>query len=44
VLYPGDTIVVPPIIQKGALLRELSNWSTILGGFGVSAAVLNSVL
>jgi polysaccharide export outer membrane protein len=41
VLYPGDTVVVPPVIQKGALLRELSNISTIIGGFGLGAAAIN---
>jgi len=41
VLYPGDTIVVPPIIQKGAVLRNLSNISTIISGFGLGAAAVN---
>ena len=41
VLYPGDTIVYPPIIQKGALLRTLSDISTIIGGFGLGAAAIN---
>lgn len=40
-LYPGDTIVVPPIIQKSALLRNLSDISTILEGFGLGAAAIN---
>jgi len=40
VIYPGDTIVVPPIIQKSAVLRNLSNISTIIGGFGLGAAAI----
>ena len=40
-LYPGDTIVVPPIIQKGAVLRNLSNISTVISGFGLGAAAVN---
>ena len=39
-IYPGDTIVVPPIIEKSALLRNLSNISTILEGFGLGAAAI----
>ena len=41
VLYPGDTIIVPPILQKGAILRNLSDISTIIGGFGLGAAAVN---
>ena len=41
VLYPGDTIVVPPVIQKGAIMRELTNISTIVSGFGLGAAAVN---
>jgi protein involved in polysaccharide export with SLBB domain len=41
VLYPGDTIIVPPIIQKSAILRNLSDVSTIIGGFGLGAAAVN---
>jgi len=33
-MYPGDTVVVPPIIQKTNVLRELGNIATILAGFG----------
>lgn len=40
VLYPGDTIVVPPIIQKSAVLRNLSNIGTIVEGFGLGAAAI----
>jgi protein involved in polysaccharide export with SLBB domain len=41
VLYPGDTIIVPPQIQKSAILRNLSDISTIIGGFGLGAAAVN---
>jgi polysaccharide export outer membrane protein len=40
VLYPGDTIIVPPIIEKTAVLRNLSDVATILEGFGLGAAAL----
>ncbi|HEX3572852.1 MAG TPA: SLBB domain-containing protein [Acidobacteriaceae bacterium] len=41
VLFPGDTIIVPPVIQKSAILRNLSDISTIIGGFGLGAAAVN---
>ena len=41
VLYPGDTIIVPPIIQKAAFLRNLSEIGTIIEGFGLGAAAIN---
>ena len=40
IVYPGDTIVVPPIVQKTALLRNLSDVATILEGFGLGAAAV----
>lgn len=40
VLYPGDTIIVPPIIQKSAVLRNLSNIATVVEGFGLGAAAV----
>ena len=43
VLYPGDTIVVPPVIQKTAYLRTFSDISTILAGFGITAAAINNL-
>jgi protein involved in polysaccharide export with SLBB domain len=39
-LYPGDTIVVPPIIQKTAILRNLADIGTVLEGFGLGAAAI----
>ena len=41
VLYPGDTIIVPPIIEKTAVLRNLSDIATIMEGFGLGAAAIN---
>jgi protein involved in polysaccharide export with SLBB domain len=41
VLYPGDTIIVPPIIEKTAILRNLSDIGTILEGFGLGAAAIS---
>jgi polysaccharide biosynthesis/export protein len=39
-VLPGDTVVVPPKIERGALLRELVSISTILQGFGIGAAAI----
>jgi protein involved in polysaccharide export with SLBB domain len=40
VMYPGDTVVVPPVLSRGNPLRELGNIATILAGFGVAAAAI----
>jgi hypothetical protein len=40
-IFSGDTIVVPPVIEKGALMREILNISTIVQGFGLGAAAVN---
>lgn len=39
-VYPGDTIIVPPIIQKTAFLRNLADIGTIFEGFGLGAAAI----
>jgi len=39
-MLPGDTIVVPPKIEKGAIMRDLVNISSILQGFGLGAAAI----
>jgi protein involved in polysaccharide export with SLBB domain len=39
-LLPGDTIVVPPIIERGSVLRNLTNIATIFEGFGLAAAAV----
>ena len=40
-LLPGDTVVVPPTIEKGSILRNLTNIATIIEGFGLGAAAVN---
>ncbi len=40
VLYPGDTIIVPPVISKTAVLRNLADIGSILSGFGIAAAAI----
>jgi protein involved in polysaccharide export with SLBB domain len=37
---PGDTIVVPPTVEKGSFMRNLVNISNILEGFGIGAAAI----
>jgi polysaccharide export outer membrane protein len=39
-LFPGDTIIVPPMIKGSDVMRNLVNISTILQGFGISAAAV----
>jgi protein involved in polysaccharide export with SLBB domain len=39
-LFPGDTIIVPPMIKSSDVMRNLVNISTILQGFGISAAAV----
>jgi protein involved in polysaccharide export with SLBB domain len=39
-VLPGDTIVIPPKIYSGALLRNLTNWSQISGQLAIAAASL----
>ncbi len=39
-VLPGDTIVIPPKIYSGALLRNLQNWSQISGQLAIAAASL----
>jgi polysaccharide biosynthesis/export protein len=41
IIYPGDTIVVPPILQKRAILRNLVDIATIVGQFGLGLAAIN---
>ncbi len=35
---PGDTIVVPEKLDKGAVLRGLKDWTQIVGTFIIGAA------
>jgi protein involved in polysaccharide export with SLBB domain len=39
-VLPGDTIVVPPIISRGAIMRNILDISTIVQGFGLGAAAI----
>ena len=39
-MQPGDTIIVPPKVQKGNALRDAANIATILEGFGIAAAAV----
>jgi protein involved in polysaccharide export with SLBB domain len=39
-LFPGDTIIVPPMVKSSDVMRNLVNISTILQGFGISAAAV----
>lgn len=40
VLAPGDTIVVPPIVERGSALRNLVNFANVVEGFGLGAAAV----
>ncbi len=40
-IYPGDTIVVPPMINKRAILRDLVDISSLIGQFGIGVAAIN---
>jgi protein involved in polysaccharide export with SLBB domain len=39
-MLPGDTIVVPPTIEKGSILRNMTDIATIISGFGLGAAAI----
>ena len=40
-IYPGDTIVVPPVINKRAILRNLIDVSNVVGQLGIGVAAIN---
>ncbi len=40
-LFPGDTIVVPPTLDKRSLLRTIVDVATVVGQFGLAAAAIN---
>ena len=40
-MFPGDTLVIPTVINKSSLVRNLTDWSQILTGFGLGAAAIN---
>ncbi len=39
-IYPGDTIVVPPIIDKRSVLQRIVDFATIVGQLGIAAATI----
>ncbi len=39
--YPGDTVVVPDNVSKTTLLRNLTDYSTVLSNFGIGIAAIN---
>jgi protein involved in polysaccharide export with SLBB domain len=39
-IFPGDTIVVPPIIDKRAFFQRVVDIAQIVGNFGIGAATL----
>lgn len=39
-LNPGDTVVVPQVIQIGGLVQNVLNWTQILANFGMTAAAI----
>ena len=40
-MLPGDTIVVPPQLERRALIKDLLDISSIIGQFGLGAAAVN---
>jgi polysaccharide biosynthesis/export protein len=42
-LMPGDTIVVPVKLDRGAALRALRDWATIVGQFGLAAGGIRAI-
>jgi polysaccharide export outer membrane protein len=39
-IYPGDTIVVPPILDKRAIFQRIIDIAQIIGNFGVGLAAI----
>jgi protein involved in polysaccharide export with SLBB domain len=42
-LMPGDTIVVPVKLDRGAALRAFRDWATIVGQFGLAAGGIRAI-
>lgn len=40
-IYPGDTIVIPPQLQKRSIMRNLVDIATVVGQFGIGIAAIN---
>jgi protein involved in polysaccharide export with SLBB domain len=43
-IFPGDTIVIPPQLQKNSVMRTLIDVGTIVAQFGIGIAALNLLL
>jgi protein involved in polysaccharide export with SLBB domain len=39
-MYPGDTIVVPPVLDRRSLLQRTTDIAQIIGNFGLSIAAM----
>lgn len=39
-MFPGDTIVVPPVIDKRSVIQRFIDVATIVGQFGIGAAAI----
>ena len=39
-MFPGDTVVVPPQLDRRGLFRDIVDISTIVGQFGITAAAI----
>ncbi len=40
-IYPGDTVVVPPVLDKRAILQRILAISQVIGNIGFGAAAIN---
>ena len=40
-IFPGDTIVIPPQLQKLSVMRELIDIGTVVSQFGIGIAAIN---
>ncbi len=40
-LFPGDTIVVPPVLNRRSILRTVVDLATVVGQFGFAVAAIN---
>ena len=40
-IFPGDTIVVPPQLDRRSILRNLLDFSSVVSQFGIGAAAIN---
>lgn len=40
-IFPGDTIVIPPQLQRRSIMRNLIDIATVVGQFGIGIAAIN---